>query len=66
MNPNAKMLLLKIRKAKEDLLQLEKEYREICSCNDKIPGVDPQVDRYRKLYKTCDYHEVKFYRGTNA
>ena len=66
MNSDAVIVLSKLRKAKEEVAELEKEYRKVCECNEKIPGVTPKDNEYRKIYKTCSYHEVKIYHGINA
>lgn len=60
MNSEAVIILMKLRKAKEEVEQLEKEYRKVCECNMKLN--DRQFNNkndYQKLYRTCDYHKVK-------
>jgi hypothetical protein len=56
---------MKLRKAKEELQQLESEYRKVCECNDRISDAKPdsksQKWTYEKIYKTCKYHEVRYY-----
>jgi hypothetical protein len=65
----AKILLNKIQEAESELKRLKIEYRKVCHCNTKLPGIEEKPDNnsfYRKLYDTCDYHKVKYYRGVNA
>ena len=61
-------ILMQLRKAKDDVKRLEAEYRKVCECNDRISGAKPESESqkwsYQKMYKTCRYHEVKFYRHT--
>ena len=57
-----KEILSKLEKAKGDVKRLEAEYRKVCECNDKIPGVKFDPQSYQKMYKTCKYHEVRVYR----
>ena len=62
----AHLVLSQLRKAKDDVKRLEAEYRKVCECNDRISGVKPAESDYQKLsyekiYKTCKYHEVRFY-----
>jgi hypothetical protein len=65
MNAEAVIALTKLRKAKEEVKQLEAEYRKVCECNDMISGAKPdsksQKWSYEKIYKTCNYHEVRYY-----
>lgn len=59
-------ILMQLRKAKDDVKRLEAEYRKVCECNERLPGVKPESESqkwtYQKMYKTCKYHEVTFYR----
>ena len=59
----AALTLIKLRKAKEEIQQLEAEYRKICECNEKIPGAKFDEKTWQKVYKTCKYHEVKVYHN---
>ena len=65
MNSEAVIALTKLRKAKEEVKQLEAEYRKVCECNDRISGAKPKSESqkwtYEKIYKTCKYHEVRYY-----
>jgi len=65
MKSEAVLTLMKLRKAKEEVQQLEAEYRKLCECNDMISGAKPdsksQKWSYEKIYKTCKYHEVRYY-----
>ena len=63
----AHLVLSQLRKAKDDVKRLEAEYPKVCECNDRISG-DKRPDEsksqklsYEKIYKTCKYHEVRFY-----
>ena len=58
------LVLQQLRKAKEEVKRLDAEYRKVCECNEKIPGVKFEPQSYQKMYKTCKYHEVRFYRHT--
>lgn len=60
----AHAVLDKLRKAKEEVKRLDAEYRKVCECNEKIPGVKFELQSYQKMYKTCRYHEVKISRHT--
>ena len=64
----AHFVLSQLRKAKDEVKRLEAEYRKVCECNEKLPGVKPESESqkwsYQKTYKTCKYHEVRFYRHT--
>jgi len=60
----AHKILMQLRQAKEDVKRLDVEYRKVCECNDKIPGVKFEPQSYQKMYKTCRYHEVTFYKET--
>ena len=65
MNSEAVIILMKLRKAKEEVQQLENEYKKVCDCNVKLSN--RQFDtryNYEKLYKTCDYHKVTISRDT--
>lgn len=61
----AALTLMKLRKAKEEVKELEAEYRKVCECNARIseakPVKDTQTWVYEKIYKRCKYHEVKYY-----
>jgi hypothetical protein len=61
-------ILMQLRKAKDDVKRLDAEYRKVCECNERLPGSKPESESqkwsYQKMYKTCKYHEVKFYRDT--
>lgn len=57
-------ILMQLRQAKDDVKRLESEYRKVCECNEKIPGAKFDEKSFQKIYKTCRYHEVKFYRET--
>jgi hypothetical protein len=62
----AALTLMKLRKAKEEVQKLEAEYRKVCECNAlisgaKLPKSEPKTWVYEKIYKTCKYHEVKYY-----
>ena len=63
----AALTLMKLRKAKEEVKQLEAEYCKICECNEMISGAkpdsEPQTWLYEKIYKTCKYHEVRYYHN---
>jgi hypothetical protein len=61
---NAKELLARLEKAKADVKILESEYRKVCECNERLPGVKFELQSYQKMYKTCKYHEVKVSRHT--
>jgi hypothetical protein len=64
----AHLVLSQLRRAKEEVSRLEAEYRKICECNEKLSEVKPESESqkwsYQKMYKTCKYHEVRFYRHT--
>jgi hypothetical protein len=61
----AHLVLSRLQKAKDDVKRLEAEYRKVCECNDRISGAKPASEyqkwSYEKIYKTCKYHEVKYY-----
>ena len=59
----AHKILMQLRQAKEDVKRLDVEYRKVCECNDKIPGVKFEPQSYQKMYKTCKYHETKVTRS---
>ena len=65
----AALTLMQLRKAKEEVKRLEAEYRKICECNARISGdkpvSKPQTWSYEKIYKTCKYHEVRYYHNGN-
>ena len=63
MNSEAIQTLMQLRKAKEDVKRLEAEYRKICECNEKIPGAVFDEKKWQKVYKTCRYHEVRYYHN---
>jgi uncharacterized lipoprotein YehR (DUF1307 family) len=57
-------VLNKLREAKKLVEQLEREYRGICGCNERLPGVEHKHKEalsgsYNKTHKTCDYHTYK-------
>ena len=60
---NAKKLLYDLNIAKSKVQFLEAEYRKNCECNEFIGGVRPDMsqNKYNKIYKTCNYHEIKRY-----
>ena len=60
---SSKELLQKLLNAKSDVKRLEVEYRKVCECNDKLPGVKFELNSYQKMYKTCAYHQVKVTRS---
>ena len=68
MNIEAMNVLKKLREAKRLVEQLEREYRGICDCNEKLPGVEPTHKdmlsgwSYTKTHKTCEYHKYKAMR----
>ena len=55
-------ILMQLRRAKEEVERLSVEYRKVCECNEKIPGVKFEPQSYQKMYKTCRYHQVTFSR----
>ena len=59
----AALTLIQLRKAKEEIKRLEAEYRKVCECNDKIPGAKFDEKTWQKVYKTCKYHEVRYYHN---
>lgn len=59
---SSKELLQKLLNAKSDVKRLEVEYRKVCECNDKLPGVKFEPNSYQKMYKTCAYHQVRVTR----
>lgn len=70
MNTEAMNVLKKLREAKKLVEQLEREYRGICDCNERLPGVEythkgalsgSYTKSYTKTHKTCEYHT---YRAT--
>jgi len=62
MSKESREILRKLEKAKYEVKLLEAEYRTVCECNQKIPGVKFEPQSYQKMYQTCAYHEVTFYR----
>jgi len=58
------LVLSQLRRAKEEVKRLDAEYRKVCECNEKIPGAKFDEKSFQKIYKTCKYHEVRFYRHT--
>lgn len=65
MKEDVHKIFLQLLNAKEEVARLEREYRRICDCNEKLPGdiMDNGRNDYRKVYKTCHYHKVKFERN---
>ena len=61
---SSKDLLHTLLNVKSEVKRLEAEYRKVCECNDKIPGVKFEPNSYQKMYKTCKYHEVTVSRHT--
>ncbi len=61
MKSDAQTVFMQLLKAKEELARLEKEYRSICECNEKLPGISKheEIQEYRKIYRTCQYHKPK-------
>ena len=59
MEKNALKILAELQMAKIVVQKLEDEYKKVCECNEKLPGVENTSDKYRKLYKTCQYHKVR-------
>jgi hypothetical protein len=59
----AHLVLNQLQRAKEEVNRLDAEYRKICECNKKILGVKFDEKSFQKVYKTCRYHEVKFYQN---
>lgn len=58
-------ILMQLLKAKDDVKRLEADYRKVCECNEYINGVKPNMShekQFNKIYKTCNYHEVRIYR----
>jgi hypothetical protein len=64
MSNESREILRKLEKAKSEVKFLEAEYRAVCECNQKIPGVKFEPQSYQKMYQTCKYHEVSFYHHT--
>ena len=60
---SSKDLLHTLLNVKSEVKRLEAEYRKVCECNDKIPGVKFEPNSYQKMYKTCKYHETKVTRS---
>ena len=66
MSLEAMNVLKKLREAKNLVERLEREYRGICACNEKLSGLEHTHKEslswsYNKIYKTCEYHA---YRAT--
>jgi hypothetical protein len=59
----AHKILMQLLQAKDDVKRLDAEYRKVCECNDKIPGVKFEPHSYQRMYKTCAYHKVRVLRG---
>ena len=56
----SKEILSKLRQAKEEVIRLEKLYRETCECNERLSEVEnPTINSYQKTHRTCNYHETK-------
>ena len=47
---SSKELLQKLLNAKSDVKRLEVEYRKVCECNEKSPGVKVEPQSYQKMY----------------
>lgn len=65
----ANKVLQELRKAKNDVTRLSAEYRKVCGCNDFINGTRPPISKeynYNKIYKTCEYHQVRAYHHANV
>ena len=60
---SSKDLLHTLLNVKSEVKRLEAEYRKVCECNEKIPGVKFEPHSYQKMYKTCSYHQVKVTRS---
>ena len=68
MSLEAMNVLKKLREAKNLVERLEREYREICACNERLPGLERTHKElfsgsYTKTYKTCGYHTYKTYKA---
>ena len=66
MSLEAMNVLKKLREAKNLVERLEREYRDVCGCNERLPGLERTHKElfsgsYNKIYKTCEYHA---YRAT--
>ena len=61
MNETAMNALKNLRAAKDLVERLEKEYRSVCECNEKLSGVSSQeaMKSYNKIHKTCNYHTYR-------
>ena len=62
MNKNSHVILNQLQRAKDEVKRLEEEYRKVCECNEKLPGAVFTPHSYTKMYKSCMYHDAKFYR----
>jgi len=64
MSKETHKILQELINAKEEVKRLETAYGKVCECNEKLPGVvENPSDKsyyYRKVYKTCRYHTVRF------
>jgi hypothetical protein len=63
---SAKEILSRLEKANSDVKLLEAEYRKVCECNEKIPGAKFDEKSWQTVYKTCRYHEVRYYHSTET
>ena len=66
MSLEAMNVLKKLREAKNLVERLEREYRDVCACNERLPSVEYTHKEalswsYTKTHKTCEYHA---YRAT--
>lgn len=57
-------ILSELRNAKDEVKRLERRYREVCACNERLPGMENvKLDEiylnYQKINKTCDYHTLR-------
>lgn len=59
----SKNILMQLLKAKDDVKRLDAEYRKVCECNEKIPGVKFDEKSFQETYKTCSYHKVRYYHN---
>jgi hypothetical protein len=56
----SKEILSKLKQAKEEVIRLEKLYRETCECNERISDIkEVPSNSYQRMHKTCDYHTVR-------
>jgi hypothetical protein len=63
MNSEAIQTLMQLRKAKEEVEKLEKEYRTLCECNEKLDWVKFKPESYQQTHKVCNYHEIRYYHN---